>query len=349
MSVAAAIKSCGDQPKKWIIVDRSGKIFENSRETDHHHLGDGFDAVVVGELQPLEASFFPQLQQDVQEVTTLPQPLPRLLLVFGHDLRQKLVPGLVHVVDLLLEPRRAPEHPCRRVRQQVVRLEPGHQRRGVRQELPQPLGRRPGGPGRGAGDHRVGVAVQELLQLHGLSGLGGSPGPRHQRRRLCLPHGRERIHAALGEEVHHRDLLGPAPVVPVRREGDVAGAVRLLVSQRVVRAGGEGEVVVPEQVRRRRGRGHDQGPPAPQLQEEESPVAAIAEVQLVQGPVREAADEMEVTDQRQRRGRRRELAPAPPVLDDVEETEKQGSAGDGEHESRHLLFTLPATEAEPLR
>jgi hypothetical protein len=62
--------------------------------------------------------------------------------------------------------------------------------------------------------------------------------------------------------------------------------------------------------------------------------------------VREATDEMEVTDQRQRRGRRREFAPALPVLNDVEEAEKKSSAGDGEHESRHLLLTLPVTEAE---
>jgi hypothetical protein len=210
----------------------------------------------------------------------------------------------------------------------------------VRQELPQPLGRRPGGSGCGAGDHRVGVAVQELLQLHSFSSLSGSPCPRHQRGRLSLTDGREPVYAALGEEVHHRDLLGAAPVVPVRREGDVAGAIRLLVSRRVVWAGGECKVVVAEQVRGRRGRGDDQCPPAPEMQEEKATVAAISEVQLVQGPVREAADEMEVTDQWQRHGRRREFALARPVLDDVEEAEKQGSAGAGEHESRHIFTSL---------
>jgi len=68
-----------------------------------------------------------------------------------------------------------------------------------------------------------------------------------------------------------------------------------------VRAGGEGEVVVPEQVRCRRGSGHHQGPPAPELQVEEATAPAVANLQIAQGAVREAADEVEVTDQRQRR------------------------------------------------
>ena len=65
-------------------------------------------------------------------------------------------------------------------------------------------------------------------------------------------------------------------------------------------------------------------------------MAAIAEVQPVQGGVWEAADEMEVAEQRQPpRGRRRELAFAPAVLYDVDEAEKQGD-GAGEDERRHL-------------
>ena len=88
-----------------------------------------------------------------------------------------------------------------------------------------------------------------------------------------------------------------------------------------------------------------------ELQEEPSTVAAIAEVQPVQGGVWEAADEMEVAEQRQPpRGRRRELAFAPAgssrrrgsllllrrVLHDVEEAEKQGD-GAGEHQRRHIF------------
>jgi hypothetical protein len=297
------------------------------------HLGDGFDAI-VGVFEPFAFFFFPELQQDVHEVTSLPRPL---LLVLGHYLGQELVPLLDHVVELLLEPRRPPQQPRRRVRQHVLRLEPRHQRRGVRQQLPPPLGRRPGCAGRRAGDHRVGVAVQELPQLHGLPGLRGAAGPGYHGRGLGRPHGRERLDAARGEEVHHDDPLGLAPVVPVRRERDVPRPVRLLVRRRVVRPGGDGEVVVLEQVGGRRGRGNDQGPPAPELQEEEPAAAAIAEVQLVQGAVWEAANEMEVAEQRQPpRGRRRELAFALVILDDVEEAEKQGD-GAGEHQRRHLF------------
>jgi hypothetical protein len=109
---------------------QDAKIFHTIRKKTVHHLSDGFDAIVIGELETLEASSFLQLQEDVQEVIilSLPQPLPQssLLLVLGHDLRQEPVPVLVHVVDLLLEPCCAPEHPCCRARQHVVRLEPRH-------------------------------------------------------------------------------------------------------------------------------------------------------------------------------------------------------------------------------
>lgn len=88
-----------------------------------------------------------------------------------------------------------------------------------------------------------------------------------------------------------------------------------------MRAGGEGEVVVPEQVRCRRGSGHRQGPPAPELQVEEATAPAIANLQVEQGAVRQATDEVEVTDQRQRRRRRRELATST-VLDGIKEDDK---------------------------
>lgn len=58
----------------------------------------------------------------------------------------------------------------------------------------------------------------------------------------------------------------------------------------------------------RRGSGHRQSPPAPELQIEEAAAPAMANLQLSQGAVRDAADEVEVADQRQRRGRRRKLA-----------------------------------------
>jgi len=116
--------------------------------------------------------------------------------------------------------------------------------------------------------------------------------------------------------VDHGDLLGPEPALAVRRERHVDAAVRQLRRRRAAQAGGEGEVVVPEQVRGGRGRGHDQRPPAPELQEEEAAAAAVAKLPVVQGAVREAADEVEVADQRQRRGRRRKLT-APTVLDDI--------------------------------
>jgi len=136
--------------------------------------------------------------------------------------------------------------------------------------------------------------------------------------------------------VDHGDLLGPAPVLAVRRERHVEAAVRQLLRCHAARAGGEGEVVVPEQVRGGRGRGHDQRPPAPELQEEEAAAAAVSKLQVVQGAVREAADEVEVANQRQRRGRRRELT-APAVLDDIEEDDKHGADG-GKHVRRHLLL-----------
>jgi hypothetical protein len=95
--------------------------------------------------------------------------------------------------------------------------------------------------------------------------------------------------------------------------------------------------VVPEQVRGRRGRGHDKRRPAPDLHEEEAAAAPVAKLQLVQGAVREAVDEVEVADQRQRRGRRRELA-APTVLDGIEEDDKHAGGGGGKHVRRHLLL-----------
>jgi hypothetical protein len=63
------------------------------------------------------------------------------------------------------------------------------------------------------------------------------------------------------------------------------------------RVGGEGEVVVPEQGGGRRSRGRDQGPLAAELQQEEAVIGAAAEVQGVQGAVREVAEEVEVAEQ----------------------------------------------------
>ena len=77
-----------------------------------------------------------------------------------------------------------------------------------------------------------------------------------------------------------------------------------------------------------------------ELQEEPSTVAAIAEVQPVQGGVWEAADEMEVAEQRQparhHTGDGGSLLLLRRVLHDVEEAEKQGD-GAGEHQRRHIF------------
>jgi len=99
--------------------------------------------------------------------------------------------------------------------------------------------------------------------------------------------------------VDHRDLFAPAPVLAVRRERNVAAPIHQLIPSDAARAGGEGEVVVLEQIRGRGGSEHDQGRSAAKLQEEETAAAvAIAKLQLVQGSVREAADEVKVADQR---------------------------------------------------
>ncbi|WVZ65664.1 hypothetical protein U9M48_014988 [Paspalum notatum var. saurae] len=173
------------------------------------------------------------------------------------------------------------------------------------------------------------ITALEFPQVHGHPGLCGAADPCDESCHLGVPHRRERLHAARGEEVDHCDLLSPAPALAVRRERDVGAAIRQLVRCDAMRAGGEGEVVVSENMRGRGGRGHDQRPPAPELQEEEAAAAAaVAKVQLVQGSVCEAADEVKVSDQRQRRRRRRELA-APAVLDDIEEEDKHAS-GSGE-------------------
>ncbi|WVZ65662.1 hypothetical protein U9M48_014986 [Paspalum notatum var. saurae] len=298
------------------------------------NLDGGLDAI-VRELEP-HGIFFPQPKQDVHEVLTpLPCAVGPLLLVRSQYLGHELVPRIGHVVELLIEARRPSHKPRRRVRQHVLGLEAGHQRRRVPHELLHLLGCCPGGTRGSAGDHRVGVAVHELHQHHCLPSLRGAADPCDESCHLGVPHRRERLHAARGEEVDHGDLLAPAPALTVRRERDVGAAVHQLVPCHAVRAGGEGEVVVPEQVRGCRGRGHDQRPPTPELQEEEAAAAAVAKVQLVQGSVCEAADEVKVSDQRQRRRRRRELA-TPAVLDDVEE-EDNHAGGSGEQVRRHLL------------
>jgi len=256
---------------------RLGRCFSCSR---YHVLDGSFDAIVC-ELEPI-CAFFPQPKQDIQEVLILLCVATPLLLVCGHYIGQELVPRLHQVFELLIEARHPSHEPRRCVRQHVFGLEARHQRLGlgVPHQLFQLLCCRPSGTGGRAGGHRVGVAVQELPQLHGLPSLRGAACPCDERGYLGGPYGRERFHAPWREEVDHSDLLAPAPVLAVRRERHVAALIHQLIPSHAAWAGGESEVVVLEQIRGRGRSGHDQGRSAPELQEEETAAAAIANLQL---------------------------------------------------------------------
>lgn len=157
MSCEARQESCTVQENKISrhLLRRNQKGHSNC-END---LEDAFDAVVC-ELEPIRA-IFPKPQQHVQEVLILlpcvaGRPVPSLCAATISD--SNLSHASAMSASFLSRP--------------VAHLT----------NLAGASGNTscccPGGPGGRASDHRVGVAVQEVLELHGLPRLRGAAGTR---------------------------------------------------------------------------------------------------------------------------------------------------------------------------
>ena len=111
----------------------------------------------------------------------------------------------------------------------------------------------------------------------------------------------------VGEEVRGDDLLDLAPVLAVGRKGDARGAIEEDVGGRGVGPGREDVVLRAEDGLRRARRGDDDRRYGAEVEEHEA-VAAMPGGEVTERDVREGADEVQVADDGEPPGRRRQLA-----------------------------------------
>ena len=109
------------------------------------------------------------------------------------------------------------------------------------------------------------------------------------------------------EEVRGGNLLDLAPVLTVRGEGDVRGAIEEDVGDGGVGPGREDVVLCAEHGLRGARRGDDERWYGAEVEEHEA-IAAMPGGEVTEGDMRQGADEVQVADDGEPAARRRQLA-----------------------------------------